>query len=244
MSDGRAVRVADLLAIVPARGGSKGLPRKNARTLGDLPLLAWTVESVRASGIEPAAFILSTDDDELATIGRAIGLDVPFMRPAELANDSASALAVVEHAIDWFARERQREFGAVAWFQPTSPFRTPGVLTEAVQLIERENVPAVIGVKDLHRSPSVLFHPDANRALTPLSGDEPQRRRQDVRPLLTPNGALYLVKTDVIKREKTLFPPGAIGVVMDQIASLDIDDETDWSIAEAMIAAGLTWRKS
>lgn len=232
-----------LLAIVPARGGSKGLPGKNARTLGDLPLLGWTVEAVRASKIEHAAFILSTDDAELAAIGRAVGLEVPFLRPAELANDTASALAVVDHALDWFARERQLEFGAVAWLQPTSPFRPPSALAEAVRLIERDDVPAVIGVKDLHRSPSVLYHADAERRLTPLSATEPQQeRRQNVTSLLTPNGALYVTKTETIRASRTLFPAGTLAIVMDQIASIDIDDATDWAIAEAVIAKGLTWR--
>lgn len=232
----------DLLAIVPARGGSKGLPRKNARTLGDLPLLGWTAEAVRASGVTPAALVLSTDDDELAAIGRAVGLDVPYLRPPDLASDTASALAVVEHALDWFAREQQREFHAVAWLQPTSPFRPPSALAEAMQLIKRADVPAVIGVKDLHRSPSVLYHSDVERRLTPLSDESPQDRRQDVRPLLTPNGALYVIKTETIRRDKTLFPAHAIGIAMDQIASVDIDDATDWALAEAIVAAGLTWR--
>src|SRR5688500_5412799 len=215
-------RVSDLLAIVPARGGSKGLPRKNARVLGDLPVLGWTVEAVRASGVQPAALMLSTDDEELADIGVSVGLDVPFMRPPELASDTADALAVVDHALDWFARERGREFDAVAWLQPTSPFRPPAALAEAMRLIERGDVPAVIGVKDLHRSLSVLYRADDQRKLTPVSADEPQQsRRQDVRPLLTPNGALYVTTTATIRSARTLFPPGTHGIVMDQIASID-----------------------
>jgi CMP-N,N'-diacetyllegionaminic acid synthase len=233
--------VNGLLALVPARGGSKGLPRKNAKTLGDLPLLGWTAEAIRASGVQFGASVLSTDDAELAELGRAVGLDVPFLRPAELANDTASALAVVEHALGWFA-ERGREFDAVAWLQPTSPFRPPSSLGEAISMLARENVPAVIGVKDLHRSPSVLFHADRDQRLVPLSDGEAQSRRQDVPALVTPNGALYVVKTNAIRASHTLFPPGSIGISMDQISSLDIDDAMDWAIAEAVVAAGLTWR--
>lgn len=234
--------MSDLLAIVPARGGSKGLPGKNARTLGDLPLLGWTAEAVRASGIAPRASILSTDDPELAAIGRAVGLEVPFLRPAELAADTTSALAVVEHALAWFARERALEFAAVAWLQPTSPFRPPAALAEAMRALDRGDVPAVIGVKDLHRAPSVLYHADAELRLAPLSDEPAQQRRQDVRPLFTPNGALYVTRTDTIRTQHSLFPPGSRAIVMDQIASIDIDDATDWAIAEAVVAAGLTWR--
>ncbi len=232
----------DLLAIVPARGGSKGLPGKNARVLGGVPLLGWTAEAIRASGVTPAATILSTDDDELAAIGRDVGLEVPFMRPPALAGDAATALAVVDHALDYFARERGVEFRAVAWLQPTSPFRPPAALVEAVAAIARDDVPAVIGVKDLHRSPSVLYFADAARRLTPLAEGDPQERRQDVRPLLTPNGALYVTRVDTVRTARTLFPPGTLAIEMDQIASIDIDDATDWAIAEAVVAAGLTWR--
>lgn len=231
------MREAHLLALVPARGASKGLPRKNARSLGDRPLLGWTAEAVRTSGIQPDALILSTDDDELANIGRSVGLEVPFMRPPELANDTATALGVVEHALQWFARERQMRFHAIAWLQPTSPFRPPSALAEAMRLLA--DAPAVIGVKDLHRSPTLLYHADHERRLTPLSDAPQQQRRQDVPALLTPNGALYVTKTETIERSRSLYPPGSIGIVMDQIASLDIDDERDWALACAIVAAGL-----
>jgi N-acylneuraminate cytidylyltransferase/CMP-N,N'-diacetyllegionaminic acid synthase len=233
--------VADLLVLVPARGGSKGLPGKNARVLGDLPLLGWTREAVRASCVD-ATCILSTDDDELAAIGRSVGLDVPFQRPAELASDTASALAVVDHALDWFARERGTTFHAVAWLQPTSPFRPPHALATAMQLLAGDDVPAVIGVKDLHRSPSVLYHADAAMRLTPLSDDPQQIRRQDVRPLVTPNGALYVTKVETIRQARSLYPARTIGIAMDQIESIDIDDATDWALAEAVVRAGLDWR--
>lgn len=234
---------ANVLALVPARGGSKGLPGKNARTLGDLSLLAWTVEAVRASGVELGALVLTTDSPELAEVGRAAGLEVPFMRPDELASDTADALSVVDHALAWFARERDREFDAVAWLQPTSPFRRPSALAEALRLLDQADVPGVVGVKDLHRSPSVLYRADDTNRLTPLSAAEPQQtRRQDIRSVLTPNGALYVTKVATIREARTLLPSGAIGIVMDQIESIDIDDATDWALAEAVVTAGLDWR--
>ncbi len=232
-----------LLAIVPARGGSKGLPGKNARTLGDWPLLRWTVEAVRASGVTPDAFILSTDDDALATIGRASGLDVPFSRPAALANDTATALSVVEHALDWFEKERATSFDAVMWLQPTSPFREPSAITQAIELIRRDDVDAVLGTKLLHRSPSVLYYADDAQRLTPLASDLPQQtRRQDIRDLHTPNGALYVTKVSALRRTGSLYPPGTIAIPMNQIASLDIDDALDWALAEAVAIQGLSWR--
>jgi N-acylneuraminate cytidylyltransferase/CMP-N,N'-diacetyllegionaminic acid synthase len=227
---------AELLTLVPARGGSKGLPGKNARTLGDRPLLGWTAEFVRASGV-PARLVLSTDDPQLADLGKSVGLEVPFLRPAELATDEATSLAVVEHALDWFA-ERGIELSVVALLQPTSPFRPAGVLAEAMQLIAA-GAPAVVGVKDLHRATSSLYRANADRTLTRLGGGDGGTRRQDARPLLTPNGALYVTTTAALRSARTFVPDGTIGIVMDQIASIDIDDATDWALAEAVVAAGL-----
>lgn len=230
--------VPRLLALVPARGGSQGLPRKNARTLGSRPLLGWTADAIRASGVTATA-VLSTDDEELAEIGRSVGLEVPFMRPAELANATASALAVVEHALEWFAA-RGQEFDLVAYLQPTSPFRPATALSDAIERLRDSSVPGVIGVMKIDRSPSVLFYADEIGRLSPLSQTQPvQTRRQDVRALLTPNGALYVTRTSVIRAERTLFPAGTVGMPMNQIASLDIDDATDWALAEAIVAAGL-----
>ena len=233
-----------VLIVVPARGGSKGLPRKNAMDLGNIPLLGWTAQAVRDSGLDEALCVLSTDDDEIADIGRRIGLGVPFERPPELATDVASAEAVALHALDWARENVPVEIDSVMWLQPTSPFRPPGVIAEAVKLREkRPNVASVIGVKAIHRTARTLFHADSEGVLTPLDGRvNTPNLRQAHAPLYTPNGAVYLASAAALREGRGFFADPCAGLVMDQVASLDIDDELDMKMAEAVAHAGHTWR--
>mgnify|MGYP001603952495 CR=1 FL=1 len=232
-----------VLIVVPARGGSKGLPRKNARNLGDIPLLGWTAHAIRAAGLDEAVCLLSTDDPEIAGIGRGVGLDVPFLRPPELATDGASAESVALHALDWLAVERSIHPSAVMLLQPTSPFRGPECIHDAVEIMSGHIVPGVLGVKPIQRSLRTLFHADENMRLEALDPNaELVVRRQDPRPIFTPNGALYLVPVQELRSSRSFFPQHCRAIVMDQISSLDIDDEHDWAIAEAVAAAGLSWR--
>jgi N-acylneuraminate cytidylyltransferase/CMP-N,N'-diacetyllegionaminic acid synthase len=235
----------DLLVLVPARGGSKGLPRKNARRLGDLSLLGWTVEAVRAAGLSGALW-LSTDDQEIAEIGRAAGLDVPFLRPAELATDAASAVAVALHALDHYAAIRGQAPNTLMLLQPTSPFRRPESLRDAVGLLASDHtLDAVLGVKPIYRTLATLYHEDDAQRIHPVASEASAlTRRQDVRPLLTACGALYLVRCAALRRENTFVPARTRALPMDQLASIDIDDPLDWAIATAVAAAGISWRSA
>lgn len=234
-----------VLIVVPARGGSKGLPRKNARTLGGLPLLGWTAEVVRTAGLGEAVCVLSTDDPEIAEIGRSVGLDVPFTRPPELATDEATAEAVALHALDWMAQHRGVDASAVMWLQPTSPFRTPAALSDAVGMMSTPGFAGVVGVKAVYRSLRTLFRIKDGGELTAVDASaEDSGRRQALEPLFTPNGALYLVPAAALRACGRFVPPQFRGIVMDQVASLDIDDAVDWAVAEALAAAGLTWRST
>lgn len=236
--------MSQIAVVVAARGGSKGLPRKNARSLAGIPLLQWTADAVRAAGIGDAACLLSTDDDEIAAIGRAAGLDVPFVRPAELASDEASVVPVVLHALDWLREVRDIDADLVLLLQPTSPFRPPAAIAAAISSMT-EGVDSVVGVKVLHRALSVLYHADAAMNLEPVAAAttaEGTFRRQETGSLYTPNGAIYLVRTAVLREARTFFPRHSRGLAMDAIASLDIDDPTDWALAEAAARAGITWR--
>lgn len=232
-----------ILVVIPARGGSKGLPRKNARTLGGLPLLGWTAEAVRRCGVA-ARCVLSTDDAEIARIGREVGLEVPFIRPAELATDEAGAVGVALHALDWLEQAHGTHAELLMLLQPTSPFRPPAALRQAVQTLqELPAADAIFGVKPIQRSLGTLFYTDERGVLEPVQRQTTDiTRRQDVRPLVTPNGALYLIRSTALREQHSFFPPQSLGLAMDQIASHDIDDAVDWDVAEALVAAGLTWR--
>jgi CMP-N,N'-diacetyllegionaminic acid synthase len=212
--------------------------------LGDIPLLGWTAEAVKQSGLSEATCILSTDDEEIADIGRKIGMTVPFIRPSQLARDETTAFDVTLHALDWMTQATGTRPKSIMLLQPTSPFRPPGLILDAVKMLEDPSIDGVIGVKAIHRNLATLFSVDGNLKMFPLSKDEKlQSRRQDISPIYTPNGALYLIRTDKLEEATQFFPEKLQGIVMDQISSIDIDDPIDWKIAEATVANKLTWRK-
>jgi CMP-N,N'-diacetyllegionaminic acid synthase len=212
--------------------------------LGDIPLLGWTAEAVKQSGLSEATCILSTDDEEIADIGRTVGLSVPFMRPSELAQDETPAGDVALHALDWMLQETGIRPKSVMLLQPTSPFRSPESILDTVKMLDDSSVDGVIGVKAIHRNLATLFSVDENMNMLSLDISEKlQSRRQDISPIYTPNGALYLIRTEKLEESSHFFPEKLRGIVMDQISSIDIDDPVDWKIAEAVVANSLTWRK-
>jgi CMP-N,N'-diacetyllegionaminic acid synthase len=219
------------------------LPRKNARRLGDIPLLDWTAEAVKQSGLSEATCILSTDDEEIANIGRTIGLRVPFIRPSELAQDEATADGVAIHALNWMTEATESKPKFVMLLQPTSPFRPPEAILKAVNMLEDPSIDGVIGVKSIHRNLGTLYVSDENMNMSPLDKDvKLQNRRQDVDPIYTPNGALYFIRAEKLRESKSFFPEKMQGIFMDQVSSIDIDDPIDWKMAEAMVANRQTWR--
>lgn len=227
-----------LLILIPARGGSKQVPGKNIRPLGGVPLLAWTARAIAASGVE-ARPVLSTDDPATAEIGRAYGLEVSFLRPAELATDTSGMMGVVDHAVGWVEGQGGFEVSAIMLLQPTSPFRKPRRLNEALELLARPGTDGVVGVRAIARRLSVVYHESAGGLLEPLEVWNGESRRQDVRPLLTPNGTLYLVTRASLTRHRSLFPPRLRALHTDAIEGIDIDTPEDWKLAEAIAAAGL-----
>lgn len=226
--------ISDVFVVVPARGGSKRIPGKNLRELNGRGLLARTAEALRNSGIETTC-LLSTDDDAIAVAGEALGWHAPFRRPAVLSGDDTATVPVVLHAVDWFRDSNGRDPRLVMVLQVTSPFRGDACIARAVEMLEsRPDADAVVTMKRIDRAPRHLFAVDANGYAAPLSA------RDGPRPLLTPNGALYLVRTEALRRTRSLFPPRTLPLAMNGIAAIDIDDEDDWQLAEAVAARGLT----
>ncbi len=223
----------ELLVVVPARGGSKRLPGKNLRELGGRNLLARTADALRDSGVG-ATCVLSTDDDVIAAAGTALGWLVPFRRPASLSGDDAATAPVILHAADWFKESMGRDPDLVMVLQVTSPFRNGACIVQALERIEaRPDADAVVAMTRIDRAPHHLFAADANGYAAPISAAEAPR------PLLTPNGSLYLIRTQALRRTGSLFPPRTLPLTMDGIAAIDIDDADDWRLAEAVEARGL-----
>lgn len=219
-----------VLAIIPARGGSKGLPRKNVLPLGGRPLIAWTVRAaLDATHVDRV--VLSSDDDEIAQAAREAGCEVPFRRPAHLAQDASSTADVVLHAL--------QELPGYEWLvllQPTSPLRTAQDIDSAISLCHVHNAPGCVSVTEACQSPYWMYRIDQGMQLQPLLGDDAQHgRRQDLPPVFVLNGAVYVVRTDDFLRTRRFVGPGTLAHLMPQDRSIDIDTASDLEAAQKLV---------
>jgi N-acylneuraminate cytidylyltransferase/CMP-N,N'-diacetyllegionaminic acid synthase len=229
----------ETLILIPARSGSKGIPDKNIKLLGGKPLLAWTAEVLSSANLIASVTVLSTDSEQYASLGRDLGLLTPFIRPAEYAEDDTSAIAVVLHALQWFEAEYSYIPEKILWLQPTSPFRSVEIIHQAFSMLNKQQADAVVACKEIHRNLSTLFY-QQNGYLSAVGNNTPmQTTRQQIKPLLTPNGALYLCNTALFLKNKSFYPDKTLPLIMNNIMSLDIDSEEDWVIAQAYIEQGL-----
>lgn len=219
-----------LLVVVPARGGSKRLPGKNLRALAGRTLVERTAVALRDSGVR-APCLLSTDDERIADAGRAVGWLVPFLRPAALADDQTTTVPVVRHALDWYRNDCGSDPDILMILQLTSPFRTAATISQGLALLaSHPDMQAVVSMARIDRAPRHLFVIDgAGRAVPLAEADGPK-------PIHTPNGALYLIRTEVFRASDDLFPPRTAALELDVIESIDVDDEADWRLAEAVAA--------
>lgn len=224
-----------ILALITARGGSKRLPGKNIRTLGSKPLIAWSIDTVRTVP-EVCDILVSTDDIEIKTVSERYGAYVPWLRPEELATDTASSVDVALHAIDWYENEKGPIDG-VLLLQPTSPFRAQEKIKEGIKrYIESEYTP-VLGVSPTHAHPKWTFKIE-NESLTPyLEEHGLNTRSQDLEPAYVVNGSFYLISCADLRKEKSFIGKNTIPLIIDSdIESLDIDTESDWQYAEYCIS--------
>lgn len=225
-----------ILAIVPARSGSKGVPGKNLRTVGGKPLLVWTIEAALESGVFDVVCV-STDGEDIASVARAAGADVPFLRPPHLATDSATTLDTVLHALEAYA-EKGRRFDDVMVLQPTSPLRRAGHIREAVALRDSSGAKAVVSVSEATHSPLLANTlPEDRRMGSFLRDDVVSQRRQDLPVHYRLNGAIYLIDADTLRRERRFIGPFAVAYVMPDDVSVDIDREVDIQLADLLLSA-------
>jgi CMP-N,N'-diacetyllegionaminic acid synthase len=224
-----------LLAVITARGGSRRLPRKNVLTFAGKPLIAWTIEAGLQSKYVDRV-IVSTDDEEIAEISRSHGAEVPFMRPQELSNDTASSTDVIRHAVKALENNEQK-FGYLLYLQPTSPLRTSDHIDEAVALMIQKEANGVIGV-------TAMNHPIEWSNILPenlsmdgfISKNNQEKRSQDFPQRYCVNGAIYLCKKkSVIEGDGSFFKEGSYAYKMDPVDSVDIDTQKDFLVAEAFL---------
>ncbi|HEY7879163.1 MAG TPA: acylneuraminate cytidylyltransferase family protein [Gemmatimonadaceae bacterium] len=226
-----------VLAVIPARGGSKGVPRKNARLLGGRPLIEWTVAA--ALGARTLSrVIITTDDEEIAALGRAAGAEVPFLRPAALARDDTPMLPVIQHAVGW-TEERGEVVDAVCILQPTNPLRRPSDIDDCVDLIVRNGADSVMSVLPVPHeyNPHWVYEEAEDGGLRLATGERtPVTRRQELPRAWHREGAVYVMRRDVVMRDGTLYGAHIVGYPMDPSRHVNIDDVDDWARAEQLIA--------
>ena len=215
-----------LLGLIPARGGSKGIPRKNIREFAGRPLIAWAIEAALKSR-HLATVVVSTEDHEIAEISKSYGAKIPFMRPEFLAQDSTPGIDPILHAL-----EHLPDFDGVVLLQPTSPLRTSEDIDAIISLAGEHGVPSAVSVVACKAHPNWMFEIDGNKCLRSLSKTSLVPRRQDLSQLYTPNGALYLANCHWLKKTRNFFTEETISYVMPAERSCDIDNECDWKIAE------------
>lgn len=220
------------LIVIPARGGSKGVPRKNIKVLGDKPLIQYTIDA--AKGVFDDEFIcVSTDDFEIKSVVEQLGLKVPFLRPNELASDTAGTYEVLLHAISYY--ESKGYFpDTLILLQPTSPFRTSAHIKEALKLYH-ESIDMVVSVKETKANPYyILFEEDGNGYLKKTK-EANFTRRQDCPKVWEYNGAIYIINVKALKASAISQFTKVCKFEMDETSSHDIDTLLDWRIAEIII---------
>ena len=224
-----------VLGLVPARGGSKGVPGKNIRPLVGRPLLAYTAQAARDSAIVDR-LVLSTDSAEIADVGRTVGLEVPFIRPQAIAGDDTPMLAVVRHALEALAADDWKP-DIVVLLQPTSPLRRPEHIRVAVDLLRTSGADSVVTVVELprHLSPDYVMRIESGRLVPFLPGGAALVRRQDARPAYVRDGTVYAFWRRTIERFGSIYGDDARPLLLDRSESLSIDTAEDWTVAEQII---------
>ncbi len=225
-----------VLGMVPARGGSKGVPSKNVRPLAGRTLLEYAAAAARGSGAIDR-LILSTDSVDIAAAGRRAGLEIPFMRPAHLAEDDAPMLPVVEHALDCLGKDGWIP-EIVVLLQPTSPLRRPEHIRAAVDLLRSSGADSVVSVVAVpqHLSPDYVMRIDGGRLRSFLPDGARLTRRQDTRPAFARDGTVYAFRAATLQRLGSLYGDDCRPLVINDAESLSIDSEVDWAAAERALA--------
>ena len=223
----------NVLGLIPARGGSKAISKKNIIDLAGRPLLAYTCEAALSSRLLTRT-ILNTDDSEIAEVGRACGLDVPFLRPKELAQDDTPILPVIQHTITWLQEQGDFLVDVVVLLQPTSPLRKAEHIDAAIELLAQSGVDTVVSVVSVPHNfnPVSLMCLDEHGHLTPFEAGRMILRRQEKPQVLARNGPAVLAMRRETIQSGRLYGDVVLPLQMSRIESIDIDDVEDLAVAE------------
>lgn len=227
---------AKFLAIIPARGGSKRLPRKNILDLGGKPLIAWTIEAALGCAYIDEVMV-TTDDGEIAAVAKEYGAEVPFLRPAVLASDTATSFDAVKHTIEFYRDELGKHFDYVVLLQPTSPMRSSKDISEAIEMLTHKGADAVISVCEADHSPLWMNTLPPDHSMVGFIREEVKNKRsQDLETFYRLNGAIYICGVEKLFEQKTFILRNSIfAYPMSAESSVDIDTRMDFVIALSIL---------
>jgi CMP-N,N'-diacetyllegionaminic acid synthase len=220
-----------ILLLIPARGGSKRVPKKNMRHLGGKPLISWTLDI--SKGVPGVCDVLvSTDDLAIAQVGKSSGAKVPWLRPAELSSDTANSVDVALHGLDWFEGHYGKVDGLLL-LQPTSPFRTREMLETGIRIFYENGRKSVIGISPTKTNPAWSLKIERDRLVPLISLEDLKKRSQDLITAYEPNGSFYLISPEELRSQKSFYGAESLPLIINsEIEALDIDTEQDFLFAE------------
>lgn len=224
-----------LLALIPARRGSKRIPGKNIRLLGGKPLINWTID-VAQQVSEISEILVSTDDPIIAAVAKESGANVPWLRPDYLATDYATSVDVAIHALDWYESESGAVDGLLL-LQPTSPFRTQATIRRGIKLFKSQNYPSVIAVSPVRDHPMWTFKKEGEFLAPFMENHGVGIRSQDLEPAFVVNGGFYLISPAELRKRKSFIGDKLVPFICETFPeSLDIDSEIDFELAEFFLS--------
>ena len=237
--------MTEILALIPARGGSKGIPRKNIRSFAGYPLIAWSIAAAKQSELV-TRIIVSTDDEEIASVARQYGAETPFLRPAALAEDKTTDLPVFEHALQWLEENEGYRPEIMIQLRPTSPIRPKGMLDHAIRiLLEHDDTDCVRGVVPAGQNPFKMWRFDGEdkpiKPLLKVNGiAEPYNApRQILPPIYWQTGHIDTIRVSTIQQKHSLTGDVIYPLVIDPRYTVDIDNLSDWAKYETLANSGL-----
>ncbi|SCL91513.1 acylneuraminate cytidylyltransferase family protein [Sporanaerobacter sp. PP17-6a] len=223
-----------VVGIIPARGGSKGIPRKNIKNLCGKPLIAWTIEeALKSKYID--RLIVSTEDKEIAEISREYGAEVPFLRPVELARDDTPGVEPVLHCINWLKTNENFESDYVCVLQCTSPLRTYRDINLCLEKVNNTKFDGIISVCEVETNPYWTNIFEGKKLIYFLEEGKKIKSRQALPKIYKYNGAIYIIRKEILIKKETLETDNMTGYIMDNGSSIDIDSKMDFKFAELLI---------
>lgn len=221
-----------IIAIIPARGGSKGIPKKNITLLNGNPLLYYTAQAAEGSKYLDDVY-LSTEDPTISKIGLELGMSI-IKRPRKLATDATKGIDVVKHAISYLSKKNV-DIDVIVILQPTSPLRTSSDIDGCIEMLVKNNLDSVISMVNVRQHPNWMFRMDKMRRVTPIY-PELNTRRQQHEKLFYPNGAVFVSTINFVLKQNSIMYGGACGgYVMDEDRSIDIDTPYDLEVCQYLL---------